>query len=210
MRTKVETMNPAQHRVLAAMALNLLDTLTFRHHGLGMFQAYIQEGETEEVRLHVWHPSLVVNGAEWSGSYHDHRFDMTSYVLVGSVPHKEVVLLPGKALTAWSVKNARNVVEESLEPNFTKLDEYDAEVNVMQINEGQQYTFGKKEFHQSFPITELAVTLVVKQNQEKTQARILSPTGIVPEHMTRGRKITDQVAMDVLNEARAALIRVLK
>jgi hypothetical protein len=55
--------------------------LTWRHHGLGMLQAEI----SETLRIHIWHPKLVSEGMAWPRCVHDHRFDITSAVIVGEV-----------------------------------------------------------------------------------------------------------------------------
>lgn len=55
--------------------------LKWRHHGLGMLQAEI----SETLRIHIWHPKLVSEGMAWPRCVHDHRFDITSAVVLGEV-----------------------------------------------------------------------------------------------------------------------------
>src|ERR1700677_2575457 len=70
------------------MALALLPHLKWRHHGIGVLQAYISEETEPEVRMHIWSPELLKPGITASGDVHDHRFDMVSHVLIGAVGHE--------------------------------------------------------------------------------------------------------------------------
>ena len=51
--------------------------IPFRHHGIGVLQAYL----TEHERVHLWHPSLRLPGMRTSGGMHDHRFAMSFGIL---------------------------------------------------------------------------------------------------------------------------------
>jgi hypothetical protein len=68
-------------RTLTEVAAQGKPLLSWRHHGLGMLQAEL----SETLRVHVWHPSLVSPGMTWPRCVHDHRFDITSAVIVGEV-----------------------------------------------------------------------------------------------------------------------------
>jgi hypothetical protein len=74
-------------RTLSEIATKVEPLLQWRHHGLGMLQAEF----SEELRIHVWHPKLVSPGMAWPRCVHDHRFDITSAVVIGEVidvPHE--------------------------------------------------------------------------------------------------------------------------
>lgn len=70
--------------------------LRWRHHKIGVLQAYVVEGKRYydmETRIHVWHPSLAL-ADEDSGRMHDHRFDLRSYVLLGAIHDTEIKTIP--------------------------------------------------------------------------------------------------------------------
>lgn len=70
---------------LRTLLAGLLTHLTWRHHGIGVLQAYVREHQEPEMRVHIWHPSLVRKGIRDHGDAHDHRFDLESTVLVGNL-----------------------------------------------------------------------------------------------------------------------------
>lgn len=80
---------------LCATVAALLPHLDWRENGLGVLQAYLIEGPTREIRVHVWSPLLERPGMRGNGNIHDHRFDMVSRVLVGAVNHGHVEPVPG-------------------------------------------------------------------------------------------------------------------
>lgn len=53
--------NPS-HLALRAAVRAAFPSLSWRHHGIGVLQAYLVEDADPEVRVHVWHPSLVKPG----------------------------------------------------------------------------------------------------------------------------------------------------
>lgn len=178
---------------LRAMALGLLDakTLEWRHHGIGLLQAYLLYANPE-VRLHIWHPDLLIPGMEKSGQIHDHRFLLVSTVLVGSITHTEFNLTPSPngAWRKWTVLNARKALDARKALNASSGAEppqpaddarYDAETFGMSIDQDEAYEFEAGEFHKS-DVTELAVTLVIKRNQTERKAMILSPYDVTPVH----------------------------
>lgn len=65
----------ADRMILALVARFLRsDTSNWRHHGIGLLQAYVLEGPIE-YRVHVWHPELRFVDDD-SGMIHDHRFEI--------------------------------------------------------------------------------------------------------------------------------------
>ena len=55
-----------------------------RFHGNGFIQLYLNDAKTK--RLHVWHPDHAPQ-RDHNAQIHDHRFEMTSNVLVGKLRH---------------------------------------------------------------------------------------------------------------------------
>lgn len=78
-----------EHRNYLDLVLAIWPYLRWRHAGFGALQAYIREGDQRELRVHLWHPSLVKPGIKESGLCHDHRFFLRSNVLVGSILQTE-------------------------------------------------------------------------------------------------------------------------
>src|SRR4051812_39653073 len=85
MHTSVFSVHPWERRNYSDMLIALWPSLKWRHAGFGALQAYIREGDERELRVHIWHQSLIKDGIEESGLCHDHRFDMRSSVLVGRI-----------------------------------------------------------------------------------------------------------------------------
>jgi hypothetical protein len=147
-----------------------------------MLQGYVLEGTDKEIRVHVWHRSLRRPGIEESGLLHDHRFDLTSHVLVGTVRQTEYQLVqsPFGKYMLYSVLHARAAHAESggqlyhQEPQ--KLEGfYEAEVRSVDITAGWSYFFPAREFHGTDFYGDLCVTLVTKTNQTEEPAKLLAP-----------------------------------
>lgn len=170
----------------------------WRHAGIGALQAYIREGDRDELRVHVWHPSLVAPGIRASGDVHDHRFDLESHVLVGAIDHVEyeaTALVPAEG-GGWHVRwpyplvpddhlwqmhevtHARKALETVGThhlPHPPLPERYAVSTESWTIVAGQTYTFPKRRFHAT-RAGALAITLVRKRDQEgEPPARVLSP-----------------------------------
>lgn len=172
-----------------ALVAALIPHLSWRHHGIGALQAYVREGVEPEVRVHIWHPSLVREGIVDQGDAHDHRFDMTSTVIHGTLretlyeqPPDPVESSPTITLyDAWHVENARSASDrgfdgdthpvESAIPLWTRHRTHD---------EGHTYTLGRGVFHRT-QVDALAVT-VCTMREKRGQARLLVPHGTEPVH----------------------------
>lgn len=198
-----------EYSAFCGLVLAAWDGLGWRHHGLGMLQAYLLEGEEKELRVHIWDPELVDERAVFSGSFHDHRFDTTSYVLEGSVPHKPVTLNPlgdvGDPMEIYTVKNARAAREERDTGLFEYVGPATYSMDWMKFHAGSWYSFPKQTFHQSAPIVDRAVTLILKTKQVKEYARILVPPGTTPTHMTRGFELSPDRFNEIVAGAKARL-----
>lgn len=178
--TSATVMWPNEHKELCGMIAYFISTLQWRHNGLGLLQAYIREGERSELRVHIWHPELQRPGIIDSGLYHDHRFDLTSKILVGSIKQREFRLTPAVlgSHVLHEVVHARAAAGSKHAPNdglvTTLPGRYHVEQTDMWLGAGSAYTFPKREFHGSLS-SELTVTLMLKTNQDSIPARILAP-----------------------------------
>ncbi len=165
----------AETRALVAYAL---PTLKWRHHAIGALQGYIAEDREPEVRVHIWHPDLVrVSNELDAGRPHDHRFDMRSTVLAGSIGHEELNVShhPHGNLVEYVVQHARKG-PAPLSPTGLV---YRARRITRTIQAGYCYEFPARKFHRSF-VPEPAVTLVTKLAQTSEPARVLFPKGADP------------------------------
>lgn len=152
-------------------------SLKVRYHtGVGFMQAYL----TEDVRLHVWHPQLPPE-LEAFGCRHDHRFDLESHVLLGSVVDTQFKSCDkgGGTFDMYTVKPAHfgDTPVPKLTHNFISLEV----VHFHKINQGGTYYCQKGVIHES-RATPLAVTIMKKTNQSNQWARILASYGQTPEH----------------------------
>jgi len=176
-------MNRHEHRSLCGLVAKLIPHLKWRHSGLGMLQAYVHEGTTDEMRVHVWGRALEHEGIKDSGLLHDHRFDLTSQVLVGAIVQCEYTLTPSED-GPWAlheVVHARAAAGGAHAPNdglVTELPgQYTSWTHSIDLRAGDAYSFPRRVFHGTFLQSEYAVTVVTKSNQDATPARIMAPYG---------------------------------
>ncbi len=173
-----------------AMAAKLIPSLRWRRHGIGVIQAYIREGGGDEVRIHVWHPDLVRPGIADHGDIHDHRFDLHSVVLHGTLQHEEFHTEPDPD-GPWRVHqitharqnptgefrdNVHHVVPGPLSPTAVRVTAVSA---TYEFGPADWYAFRRGHFHRS-RASELVVTVATKTDQVDAGARVLSRHGSAP------------------------------
>lgn len=210
MRTDTIIMQNIAHAAMQTMCLRLLDLATWRHHGIGVLQGYIQEHTEPEVRLHIWSKKLLKPGIDVSGDIHDHRFDMTSHVLLGTVQHEEILPTADDEFgdhQMFALTHARAAADNNFHGPITQLGgSYSLERCKHEINEGWSYFYPALNFHRS-PLVgdKVAVTIVEKHNQKVTPARVLYPIS-TPPVMAFGHEMDDNLVKEVIAEARAGLL----
>lgn len=182
MHTELFLMTKPEHQNYSDMLVALWPGLKWRHAGFGALQAYIREGGENELRVHIWHPSLIKPGIEESGLCHDHRFHMRSSVLAGKIVQTEFRLLPNNRDGDWEtfrVLHAREAMARggSFHHDPISTGEYFfRESVVFEVGAGAGYIFDKFAFHET-RAEGTTVTLVEKSAQEDVNARILAPRG---------------------------------
>lgn len=177
------------------------------HAGVGFAQVYLNE----DVRLHLWHPSLPTE-PESFGCRHDHRFDFTSTVLLGAVTNIFLSITPGWRQTAGSG-------DEVLE-GFGRFDEWEvmpahlgsAEPTIRQkgvdlhidgielLRAGDTYSFPKRRYHESRGHG-VTMTVMKKFDQEETWAGIIAPAGQPPMHGMAGPQVSSDTLAGLLLDA---------
>jgi hypothetical protein len=158
------------------------------HKRLGLMQLYL----TPVHRLHVWVPSLAANKS-YVETIHDHRFDLVSVVLHGSVTHEEIHLRedPCGTLRMFEVINAKTAIASGERPDPIPVGEMLSveKIHTFLFGTGGRYAFPAAHFHRS-DATEGSITLVTKLNETSTRARLLAPAtdpprfGFEQEHWT--------------------------
>lgn len=132
--------------------------------------------------MHVWSPELVKPGMDASGSIHDHRFDLVSHVLHGSIGHEEWHVTPDDAgpFTTLVLTHARAAAETAYHgPTVPTGKRYNAYRYRHSVPQGYTYTFPAKSFHRS-TVSDLVVTVVEKHAQRDEPARVLHPVDVEP------------------------------
>lgn len=200
-------------KALAASALHNIPLGDWRQHGIGVLQAYVRENVEPEVRIHVWHPSLVRPGILECGSIHDHRFELESHVLHGKL--YETVYTPAHAMPwgtpvgrmqVWDVQNARAAGAERGFDGVCKPAETPSAEFVSSSwthLAGSSYRLHRGGFHET-RVDDLAVTVCVMQ-EKRGQAHLLVPEGKEPVHAFGEPVLDRDGVLDLLRQAREAL-----
>ncbi len=169
---------------LRRMVARLIPHLDWRYNGQGMLQAYVTEGETEETRIHIWHPNLKKPGIEGTGKLHNHRYTLRSTVLYGAIEHTEYLLTEDNegAYQTFSVMSAREGMRATKSLDSLVRNEpqrYDVASFMQRMPPGDVYTFQKRAFHGT-AVRGLTITIFSKFDQDDTPARVLAPMGTKP------------------------------
>lgn len=160
----------AQLRTLVADAI---PRLTWRHSGLGMLQAYLNEGSPLETRVHVHHRDLIKPGIYDSGAIHDHRFTLHSSVLAGALINYDLAVKRSinGLWRLYSVTNARRIdAAAKAEVALTPENGLHSVIvrSADRLVAGDAYTIPKGAFHRSeIERSDCAtVTLITKYDQD--------------------------------------------
>lgn len=176
--TEVSAMNHNAVMEMRALVRRILPLMSWRHHAIGALQGYVAEDCEQEVRVHLWHPDLVLTDrAIDAGRPHDHRFTLRSTVLAGAIGHEELIVSTNDngEFDEYTVQHARK--------GAAPLESTGRRLNARMIDgiifDGHSYVFPARLYHRSFVIGP-AVTLVSKLNQTEDPARVLFPHGSEP------------------------------
>lgn len=191
--------------MLRAAILASWEGLVWRHHGIGTLQAYLREHADPEIRVHIWSPRLVRPGIVGHGNAHDHRFNLTSHVLVGGLRDTRY------ALTAdiggdWSVRTVEHARSAGAGRNFdgehgSAIYHAFVERNVTEIRAGESYAIRRGGFHSTETTAPLTVTVCAMANKSGT-AHILAPRGEEPVHAFGEEFLSPSELLDVAHAAK--------
>jgi len=189
------------------LVLSQWNDLQWRHHGIGVLQAYLFERCEPESRVHVWHPALAREGINESGDCHDHRFDLRSTILAGCLEETyfgSPLATDNGEWTMFAVENARSAgPEKRFDGACVPLPgRYSAIAKDYRYPVGTTYSHPRGTFHRTRAI-ELAVTLCL-MSRKQGKARLLVPFGREPVHAF-GEPAPFHVQSRILGNARAAL-----
>lgn len=181
------------HEQLCTVALYMLrdHSIQWRHHGVGMIQAYVDEGRSRETRLHVHHPMLRYDDIVEHGDIHDHRFDFTSAVLTGQLNHMVFdVEGPGEYEVCTVVPRRQ---QNAGEADFIRV----GEPRALQLaghaayKAGTRYTFPKRVLHRAWTDS-LTVTLLTKYNQDDAPAMVVGKPELRPAFRQQSTVLIEQ------------------
>lgn len=201
MRTRIYT--TPNLNALRAMAAKLLPTLNWRHHGIGVLQAYI----SQYTRLHIWHDRLHRPRMRDSGGIHDHRFRLESTILIGGLTNRECVLDRGVHPPTYDIYEVINASTGKTDPPTKTRDQVSVVFGDVELEEGDTYSYPKRAFHETIHHG-VTITLVTKHEQEDAPARLLAPVGTTPVHAFHA-SIDRATIEDIVHEAENLLWRAL-
>jgi len=139
-----------------------------RFHGNGFFQLYLNKEKTS--RLHIWHPDYMPQ-RDHNAQIHDHRFDMKSKILTGSLRHitykEHSVDKTDATHDLYMIRGASkyddNVMEHMYSVDLTVDHEY-------LFATGSEYEFRSGRFHESYVGDKDRITATVIQRSFEINA----------------------------------------
>lgn len=158
-----------------------LERLAWRHHGLGMLQAEL----SHSLRMHIWHPSLSTIPDGDFRRVHDHRFTLTSFVIVGAIDDEPWLVRQhggheGSNAEMFEIVHAKEQervadIARSLGPVYAR-----PWTRRMYLG-GDVYTIKRRAFHTT-SVEGLAITMVARTDFDGDHARVLGhgSSAIVP------------------------------
>lgn len=152
----------------------------WRHHQVGMLQAYILP--IPDSRIHIWHPDLIDSKIGFSGAVHNHKYEFISTVLAGQIRNIVYALEPNDdgQWEKFRIVQTNNKSKDCILAGDRKR--YWATKTSRSIPAGSWYRFPKGAFHENL-VDGLTITLVHKRDQEQNAAvELLVPHGSIPVH----------------------------
>lgn len=167
---------------------------------------FIQLDLTENLRLHVWHPSLPYRQRTYH-PIHDHVFGLISNVYSGRLIHVQYGTEPDPfgSHIIWNVQAIEGGEESVLRPRDSqRLRLYELHTDVIQP--GEEYSFGAWAFHETLA-NEPTLTIMEKfGNTLRTGvnshgASVLVPYGVEPDNDFQRSAVDVDVLWKLIEEA---------
>lgn len=194
----------------AALERTSLDALAWRHHGLGMLQSELNTN----LRVHIWHPKLrhIDGGLR---AVHDHRFDLVSAVIVGSIRDTRYNVYAQSSkkchcdhCSGFKPPLLHNVpVFEIAHAKIQGDGPISRQVGLAWVEAGERslfsaghvYCIRRREFHTT-EIDDLAVTVVASSDFDDAPARVLEngESGIVKPDLSHWRVGDEDISLKAL------------
>lgn len=136
-------------------------------HGLGFIQVQLQGGQ----RLHVWHPDLPRRSCFEFSAIHNHRFDFTSTVLVGTQINIDYGDIPEGAYHNVTPTHVLYLHEGARSANGGRPwtpngKAHMSELERTEINAGSSYQMKAYRFHRTEPGGDGKVATIMTKGQE--------------------------------------------
>ncbi|USH04374.1 hypothetical protein K6Q96_21800 [Grimontia kaedaensis] len=146
---------------LCEFAVN--EGISFTWHPLGFMMATLLDEGREKIRLHLW-TNTFDKAQKPTWLIHDHKFDLTSWVLSGSIKNIEY-----KDLALPETHQLYSVSYSSTGSVLTKLDKvYSLAVDKTQeVNEGEAYRISAGTFHQSLSLSSKTTVTICHTTDKK-------------------------------------------
>lgn len=170
-----------------------------RFHGNGFVQLYLNS----ETRIHIWHPDLPPL-RDNNSMIHNHRFKLFSNILFGEIEHitydsledsesptHNIILIEGASKSRkanFKVQGSAEIIER----------------HRYRLSKGSSYNFNAGLFHTSTPVSDIAVTLMQKEDDPSVEwASLATLMGAVePTHaFTPATQPTQEKLWEVILEA---------
>jgi hypothetical protein len=184
--------------------------LQWRHHGVGLLQAYMPERADipHPRRVHLWHHSLVKPGIVDSGSKHNHRFELRSLVVNGLLLNTDLFPKDDKYgdHRIWRIAGASDRAKAVLQP----MERVPIEEGIQcEFSEGTQYGLKKWKYHwarQPDDFDSITITLVDIIAKSKGWANLIAPFDKPPKHAFDEENAADPELMKfIVEQARGIL-----
>lgn len=169
-------------------------------HGLGFLQVVLPGNQ----RLHVWHPDLPRRKCFESSNIHNHRFEFTSRVLVGTqinINYKLLKFSPdGTYNTHTAYLHEGSRTKFGNRPWVKDFKCKPVEYGRMKIEAGGKYKINTYDYH-STQAEGIVVTLMTKLFEGDTGAHSLCKVDIEPDADFDRRQMSQGDLWDIFSEA---------
>jgi hypothetical protein len=162
-------------RQALARSLDMADSLRATWHPLGFIMLRLGQVPEGSIRLHIW-PGYYAGGDRASGSIHEHRWSLASYILCGCLENSVVKV---SEISAASSRQSWRLTEITHEGHHDYVNLLGVTVQAEVVAEmayttGDRYFLGPRIFHQTKVLNSPCATLVGETTGVGSPSRSLS------------------------------------